>query len=572
MARNKKDESVLDRDLPDDEVFEGTEAERERREERDRAKRVIRQAVAGDIQDAAAQLRKEFTEGMRPKSERELREEEILNTLAQLGKERASEQSIEFGDQMILPKEFKGNLPGAIRFLEDYHEAEETPTEFTKTFMRRPWDGAAATFNALQKLFGTTGMQKSVIVPFFGTQRPEMKTIQSGWKETMEIPWGRVAFPLIEANLDFGSTKHRTYGQLFRLTVTCPKKHAAKVAGMFIAIERECEENSIYKGKAIDGQANPEFIDVNAVDPRKIVYSNQTLEDLQANLWSPIRRAEVQRALGASLKRAVLVFGVYGTGKTLTLLRTLQVATNSTWTSIMVRPGRDDLDQVMQTARLYQPCVLVVEDVDTVTSQSGEEDSVRRLFDLFDGIQSKNTELIVVLTTNHPDRIHKAMWRPGRFDAVIELGGLDQDGIETLTRVLLPESMLSDTLDFAEMYGAMAGYSPAFCKEVIERALRYAISRLELEVDPEMDPVEFKNAVNNLVLVTDDFVGAAHGLRPQYDRMGEAEEGVSKDPLSISTARALADNAVLIPTDDNEESGRFRFALVGEAGNGTSEE
>jgi transitional endoplasmic reticulum ATPase len=38
------------------------------------------------------------------------------------------------------------------------------------------------------------------------------------------------------------------------------------------------------------------------------------------------------------------------------------------------------------------------------------------------------------MTTNHKDEIHKGMLRPGRLDAIIEIGAMDRPGVEKLAR------------------------------------------------------------------------------------------------------------------------------------------
>src|SRR5262245_54811598 len=162
-------------------------------------------------------------------------------------------------------------------------------------------------------------------------------------------------------------------------------------------------------------------------------------------------------------KRAILLEGPYGTGKTLAAYLTAQIAESHGWTFIYCRPSRDDLGQVMGLARLYQPAVVFFEDID-VMAAGGDVDAVTRLLDMFDGIQAKGTEIVAVLTTNHKERIHKAMVRPGRMDAMVHIGALDRHGIERLIRVTVPEEILAVD-DYDAVYRSMEGFLPAFAKE-----------------------------------------------------------------------------------------------------------
>ncbi|NIS12736.1 MAG: AAA family ATPase, partial [Thermoplasmata archaeon] len=87
---------------------------------------------------------------------------------------------------------------------------------------------------------------------------------------------------------------------------------------------------------------------------------------------------------------------------------------------IQCRPGIDNVYDAMKTARLYQPAVVFYEDVDTIAQgdQTQGHVAVTQLLDIFDGLTAKSTKILAILTTNHPEKIHKGMVRPGRLDAV----------------------------------------------------------------------------------------------------------------------------------------------------------
>ena len=130
----------------------------------------------------------------------------------------------------------------------------------------------------------------------------------------------------------------------------------------------------------------------------------------------------------------------------------------------------------------------------------------------------------MVLTSNHVDKIHKAMLRPGRLDSVTEIGALDHEGFIKLVKVTVPPGLLGDEIDFDRVADAMADFLPAFVKEAIDRSMRYALARTGGEVD---------------TLATEDFVHAAKGLRPQLDLMHGAKEGVTPDDLTTSMQRVV---------------------------------
>lgn len=433
-------------------------------------------------------------------------EKTLLDTLAALGGAQFQEEDIIFeGRKMILPATM--TIRGAIKALQRKLEQDEEITNFSHVFNYRPWDGAAALVTGLRKHFGTTGIAQATRT-MFGNIPPSLRDIPTGVGETVQVPWGEVAFPTLEATLYLQETYDREKGKLFQLSVAAPRKYRDHVSGLFKVIEQELREHSIYKGKVINGAEMPGFIDPYVVDKNKVVYTDVVQDQLEANIWSLPKYAEVQKRLGLPLKRSVLLAGPYGTGKSLAAMLTAQVATENNWTFIQCRPG-DNLQEVQQTALLYQPAIVFYEDVDTLAS-SGDPEKIQSLLDAFDGITAKNTELIMVLTTNHVDKIHKGMIRPGRLDAIVMIEALDSKGIQSLIQATVDARFLDKNIDYDLVEKAMHGFLPAFIKEAIDRTQRYAVSRTQGE--PQ-------------TLTTDDFVNAAIGLRFQLDLMEKAGEG-----------------------------------------------
>ena len=458
------------------------------------------------------------------KTSQERAMEEILDNLATLaGQRTGTDQIVKEGTRYILPA--VTSLAEDAEFIERYIEAQEKVTDFVRQFRYRPWDGAHAFQSALMRVWGTAGIGRTTM-GFFGGSRPQMITIDVGPNnERIQVPWGQVDFPPLKAIFTLDSTMDRDLGMLFQLQITAPKKFAAQVEGLFMIIEEELRTNSIYKGKAFTGADVPTFLDPYSVDRRKVVYSGEVLAQLDANIWSLLRHTDTTRKMGLPLKRAVLLAGPYGTGKSLAAMLTAQEAVANGWTFLQCRPGRDDLDKTLQTARLYQPALVFYEDVDTLAME-GNPDQISKLLDMFDGIQVKGTELVMVLTTNHADKIHTAMLRPGRIDAVTEIGPLDHDGFIKLVQVTVPDRLLGEDIDYDAVADAMEGFLPAFVKEAIDRAMRYAIARTD---------------GTPLTLATADFVHAATGLRPQLDLMEGAKEGVTADNLTASMRKVMAD-------------------------------
>ncbi|NDC36952.1 MAG: ATP-binding protein [Proteobacteria bacterium] len=484
-------------------------------------------------------------------------EKEILAKLAELGGQRVTDDSItQEGTKIVIPETM--TKPEVVRFLKKSIEQDEEITEFSKTFKFRPWDGAHALEAGMKRVFGTTGIQRGTAT-MFGTNPPERRTIPIGPNETIQVPWGQVEVPIFEGIMTLSAVKDDELGQLFHLYVQAPRKCQDSVEGLFQVVQNELETNSIYRGKAIDGQEMPEFLNLDGIDPERVIYSNETMEHLDANIWAPIKFDHKLRELDVPLKRAVLLEGPYGTGKTLGAFLTAQicVAQEEPWTFVYCRPGKDDIFDVLATARLYAPAVVFYEDVDTLSEEANDPERVSKLLDAFDGITSKTNDIMIIMTTNHKDRILKGMLRPGRLDAMIHIGALDQNGIQNMILTNVHEDLLSDDLDYYEIAQAMRvgqetedgeslAFLPAFVKEAIRRAIGYAIVRTNGEPSK---------------LGTKDFVLAAHGLYAQFDQMIGAAERRQKatldDALGRSVVKAIhgakvSDDRIALEVDTSE--------------------
>lgn len=466
------------------------------------------------------------------KDAQQLLEASILAKLAELGGQNPTEDGIlHEGTKIVIPLSM--SKKDAVKAILRNIEAEDEPCHFMTTFKYRPWDGALAFHRVVKKYLGMM-TQVATKTPF-GDIPPHMITIKTGVDTTEQVPWGDIQLPIFpDSKVTTDSDVDPDLGPVFVLHFSGPRRYRGHATGLFKLVEQELQCCSIYRGKAFDGQAEPDFLDLSGVNPKNVVYSDEVMTQLDANVWSLLNHSQAQRDEGLPLKRAVLMEGPYGTGKTLAAYLSGQVATQNGWTFIYARPGRDDLQTVLQTARMYQPACVFFEDLDEISDPSHDQDNVTRLLDTFDGITAKGTEILAILTTNHPERIHKGMLRPGRLDAVIHIGELDAAGVGRMIRALVPKEQLG-TVDVTAVYQEMREFMPAFVKEAIDRAKRYSLARNGGKVGK---------------LSTEDFVAAAVGLRPQLDMMNGNKGHEKVDRLTAVTKRVIAD--VVRETVDEE--------------------
>lgn len=118
------------------------------------------------------------------------------------------------------------------------------------------------------------------------------------------------------------------------------------------------------------------------------------------------------RRLGVPWKRGILLSGPPGNGKTHAVKALIQ---ESARPCLYVRNFEDEaayVSMVFERARRSAPCLLVLEDLDSLVG-----DSIRSTFlNEMDGF-AENRGVVVLATTNHPEKLDPALRdRPSRFD------------------------------------------------------------------------------------------------------------------------------------------------------------
>ncbi len=465
------------------------------------------------------------------------------------------DNSVAYSDhtQISVPRTM--TLSSAAHTLASAARAQEEEKSFVRTFRARPFDGAWATLNVMREFFGSTGRGLSTPGPY-GPVKPQMISIEIGYGQQAEVPWGRLETAVFEGIMDFDITKDPNLGALFELTITAPKKHEASIVGFFHLIEDWLKEKSIYKGQAILGTTNPTFLP--PYTESSIVYSDHVNALLETAVWGVIRNRQVLTDDRRKVNTRTLVFGPYGTGKSEAGRITADIAVRHGLTFIQVETGStlDALEQAVATARLLAPAVLFVEDIDVLVNDTHEGQATQsRVLELFDGVSSKSDGVMILMTSNKAASFSKGMLRAGRVDQMIEVGALDRPGTEKLIRKVIGVERLAPDLDFDLIWKALDEFEPAFVRAVFDQAGATALIRNADRLRAEgFDQHHIRTHAPQYVLTTADFTAAADLLRPQHDMHAAKSDQIRPDPLS-QVLRDLLTGAV----QDTLSAGRIVY-------------
>jgi len=346
-----------------------------------------------------------------------------------------------------------------------------------------PMEGAAALAQALKEKYGWTSMtpKKS----FWGDTPPSVVTLRTGPNTTVGIPWGRLVIPGVKGYLETNMAIHKG-SPILRVTGMVQRKNEPLFREILSEAEHKVATDSIYKGQALrmefidpDGATSvedfqPQFMDLSTVDVSQLVFSDHVSQQIDSSIMALVKHTAVCREAGVPLKRGILLAGPYGTGKTLTAKVLAKECERNGWTFLLI-PDVSQLDSAVEFARRFQPCAVFCEDIDQVMQGRRRDSNVNAILNTIDGIESKDTEIMVVLTTNHVERIEPAMLRPGRIDHVIEVTPPDSDAALRLVRTYTGDLLVEDESMIAAGQ-ALSGQIPAVIREVCERSKLAAIS------------------------------------------------------------------------------------------------
>lgn len=193
------------------------------------------------------------------------------------------------------------------------------------------------------------------------------------------------------------------------------------------------------------------------------------LREIGSELENFFAARDLYERYGVPWKRGVLLTGPPGNGKTHAVKAMLNRAARP---CLYVKSFKssygtehDNVREVFARARQTAPCVLVLEDLDSLV-----DDENRSLFlNELDGF-AENTGVVVLATTNHPERLDPAILdRPSRFDRRyhFELPAAPERRkfVETWSGALQEEMRLSPAA--TEAVAALTeGFSFAYLKEL----------------------------------------------------------------------------------------------------------
>ena len=240
-------------------------------------------------------------------------------------------------------------------------------------------------------------------------------------------------------------------------------------------------------------------------DVQGISEFRQELEDIVDFL----KNGKKYRDAGAYIPKGVLLSGPPGTGKTLLAKAIAGEAgcnfyykSASEFEEMYVGVGAKRVKELFESARKTAPAIIFIDEIDALASRRSSfysntgRQTVNQLLTEMDGFKQSDN-IVVIGATNMPEKIDKAVLRPGRFDKIVNIPYPDKEGRKEIFQLYLDKVKYDkDDVDLETLIRATTGFSGASIKNMVNLAVLNAIK----EKRSMANHVDFEFALDRILM------------------------------------------------------------------------
>uniref|UniRef100_J3N6W3 AAA+ ATPase domain-containing protein n=2 Tax=Oryza brachyantha TaxID=4533 RepID=J3N6W3_ORYBR len=233
-------------------------------------------------------------------------------------------------------------------------------------------------------------------------------------------------------------------------------------------------------------------------------------EQLIEAIELPQKNPEAFKNMGVSPPRGLLMIGPPGCSKTL-MARAVASEAKLNFLAVKgpelfskwVGDSEKAVRSLFAKARDNAPAILFFDEIDGLAVTRGHENDtvsvgdrvLSQLLVEMDGLEQR-IGVTVIAATNRPDKIDRALLRPGRFDRLLDVQPPDEADREDIFRIHTRNMPCSHDVNLNELARLTEGYTGADIKLVCREA---AIAALDENIDiPEVEFRHFKFSINRI--------------------------------------------------------------------------
>ncbi len=209
---------------------------------------------------------------------------------------------------------------------------------------------------------------------------------------------------------------------------------------------------------------------------------------VQKRIILPLTRSSLSKKHGVVPPKAIIFFGPPGTGKT---HFAKAIAGALSWWFIEIAPSMlmvdgiekvgANLRQVMEKARTLKESVIFIDEFEELAGHRDEANRVDKsitneFLKQVPLLKSRENHILLICATNYIRQLDTALLRPGRFDCIIPVGGLDEDERATILRHYLSQ-LNTGEIDLKRIVKMTVRFTPADIEYLFQQVAHFAFEQ-----------------------------------------------------------------------------------------------
>jgi SpoVK/Ycf46/Vps4 family AAA+-type ATPase len=210
---------------------------------------------------------------------------------------------------------------------------------------------------------------------------------------------------------------------------------------------------------------------------------------VQRRIILPLTEENLSRKHGVVAPKAIIFFGPPGTGKT---HFAMAIAGALSWRYIEIVPSMlmvdgvekigANLRELMDRTRDLDEVVLFIDEFEEIAGSRDVGDRIDKsitneFLKQIPLLKNQHNKILLVCATNYIRQLDAAMLRPGRFDCIIPVGGLDRKGRQTILEYYLAKLNTSGTIDVERIVEMTSGFTPADIQYLFQQVAHFAFEQ-----------------------------------------------------------------------------------------------
>jgi transitional endoplasmic reticulum ATPase len=251
---------------------------------------------------------------------------------------------------------------------------------------------------------------------------------------------------------------------------------------------------------------------------------------VQRRIILPLKEQNLSEKHGVIPPKTIIFFGPPGTGKTHFVKA---IAGILSWWYIEILPSMLMVDgvtkigvnlyKIMEKARNLEEAVIFIDEFEEIAASRDiatrvDKSITNEFLKQVPLLKNHGNKVLLVCATNYIRQLDSALLRPGRFDCIIPVGGLDEDGRRTILEHYLSKLNTED-IDLNLIIKMTSRFTPADIEYLLQQVAQFAFEQ------------EYANRQDYRV-TTDTFIQILPKIKPSLT--DEIIEEFQKDSITYS--------------------------------------